>query len=941
MAQYRFAPIWNAYILEPETENFSLADVEEHGDANAGVTGNSLDNVITGDAKNNNLDGGMGADTLIGGLGDDAYVVEDAGDVVIEAADGGTNDLITAYVSYTLPDHVEVLVLQGYENLTGAGNDGANTLIGSDGGSNLLEGMGGNDRLFGYAGDDTLDGGEGADELWGWSGNDTFIVDDPGDIVTEDDDRGEDWVIASISYTLRNHVEHLHLKGSQGLTGIGNELDNRIIGNEGSNILEGRDGNDTLDGGTGADTLRGGTGDDSYLIDSTADVIEEEDDGGTDRVETSVSHALAAFVENLFASGNAAISLTGNALGNTIHGNGAANTLDGGAGVDTLEGGAGDDVYLVDDAGDLVTEADGEGTEWVEAAIDYALGDHLENLRLMGSQALAGQGNRLANQLIGALGNDTLEGDGGNDTLDGGAGADRLAGGVDDDLYQVDDPDDVVVELDGEGVDRVETSVSHALAAFVENLVAIGSAAVTLTGNALNNIIHGNAAANVLDGGAGGDTLEGGAGDDTYIVDDGDQVLEEAGGGIDTVRSATSYILGDHLERLIATGLAAVALTGNGLDNTLIGNAAANTFDGGAGADHLVGGDGDDTYIVDAADSIAELAGEGIDTVLTRSSFILGEHLENLTAAGTASIDLTGNGLNNRLTGNAAANVLDGGAGADILSGGDGDDTYIVDGADTIIELSGGGTDTVYSAFSHRLGDALENLAATGSSAIDLTGNALNNRLAGNAATNVIDGGSGADVMEGGAGDDILIVDNAGDGVSGGSGTDTVQTAISFSLGADVENLTAAAGIATLLLTGNAFGNSIIGNGGANRISGGLGNDQLSGGKGKDVFLFDTKPHKSANRDKILDFSVKDDSVWLENKVFKKLGTKGSEKKPAKLAKDFFALDKAKDANDHLIYSKKTGKLFYDADGSGKGKAVEIATISKKLAMTHKDFFVI
>ena len=97
----------------------------------------------------------------------------------------------------------------------------------------------------------------------------------------------------------------------------------------------------------------------------------------------------------------------------------------------------------------------------------------------------------------------------------------------------------------------------------------------------------------MLDGGAGADTLIGGDGDDTYIVDDADRIVEEAGGGIDTVLSATSTILGDHLERLVATGTAAVTLTGNGLDNTLIGNTAANTLDGAAGADHLQGGAGD------------------------------------------------------------------------------------------------------------------------------------------------------------------------------------------------------------------------------------------------------------------------------------------------------------------------------------------------------------
>ena len=357
MAQYRFDPIWNTYFLE-EAENFSLVDGQDHTDPNAGVTGNAFDNTIIGNDADNPLDGGEGADTLEGGAGNDAYAVDNPGDVVIEAEDGGSGDSVTAYISYTLPDHVEVLILQGFENIRGTGNGLANTLLGSDGGNNLLEGLGGNDRLFGFDGDDTLDGGEGADELWGWSGNDTFIVDDPGDVVSEDENRGEDLVIASIGYTLVDHVEHLRLVGSQGLAGIGNGLDNRIVGDGGSDTLEGRDGNDTLDGRAGIDVLRGGAGDDLYRVDNTDDVVEEEDDGGIDSVETTVSYALAAFVENLVASGSAAIALTGNGLANTLTGNAAENMLDGGAGADTLIGGDGDDTYIVDDADKIVEEAE-------------------------------------------------------------------------------------------------------------------------------------------------------------------------------------------------------------------------------------------------------------------------------------------------------------------------------------------------------------------------------------------------------------------------------------------------------------------------------------------------------------------------------------------------------------------------------------------------------
>jgi hypothetical protein len=133
-------------------------------------------------------------------------------------------------------------------------------------------------------------------------------------------------------------------------------------------------------------------------------------------------------------------------------------------------------------------------------------------------------------------------------------------------------------------------------------------------------------------------------------------------------------------------------------------------------------------------------------------------------------------------------------------------------------------------------------------------------------------------------------------------------------------------------------------NGGAgnDRLWGGLGNDVLKGSTGRDIFVFDTKPNRSANRDKIVDFKVKDDTFWLDNAVFTKLGRKGSEAAPSKLSKSYFALDKAKDHNDYIVYSKKKGVLSYDVDGSGsKYKAVEIATLSKNLKMTYNDFFVI
>jgi Ca2+-binding RTX toxin-like protein len=155
-------------------------------------------------------------------------------------------------------------------------------------------------------------------------------------------------------------------------------------------------------------------------------------------------------------------------------------------------------------------------------------------------------------------------------------------------------------------------------------------------------------------------------------------------------------------------------------------------------------------------------------------------------------------------------------------------------------------------------------------------------------------------------------------------------------------------------LTGSLGADRLVGAGGSDKLSGGTGddiliggtgNDTVTGGAGRDVFIFDAKlgtstTDRRVNFDTIKDFSVVDDSLWLDNAIFKKLGS-GSTSKPKLLSSKFFSLDKAKDANDCLIYNKKTGVLSYDADGSGSKVAVEFAQVKKGLALTHKDFFVI
>jgi Ca2+-binding RTX toxin-like protein len=540
---------------------------------------------------------------------------------------------------------------------------------------------------------------------------------------------------------------------------------------------------------------------------------------------SSSTSILASQYQNLVLTGIAAINGTGNTINNIITGNTGNNSLDGGVGADSMTGGLGNDIYVVDNVGDVVTEAASEGTDTVQSSITYILGANLENLTLTGTAAVNGTGNAL---------NNIITGNTGNNILDGGAGADSMTGGLGNDIYVVDHIGDTVIENVNEGTDTVQSSIAYALGVNLENLTLTGTTAINGTGNTLNNTITGNTGNNSLDGGAGADSMTGGLGDDTYVVDNvGDAVTEAASEGTDTVQSSITYALGVNLENLTLTGTTAINGTGNALNNIITGNTGNNSLDGGAGADSMTGGLGDDTYVVDdMGDMVIENVNEGTDTVQSSITCILGANLENLTLTGTAAINGTGNESNNALTGNSAENILIGGLG---------DDTYVVDNVgDTVIENVNEGTDTVQSSITYILGANLENLTLTGTTAINGTGNDSNNIITGNTGNNSLDGGAGADSMTGGLGNDIYVVDNVGDVVTeaASEGTDTVQSSITYILGANLENLTLT-GTTAINGTGNALNNIITGNTGNNILDGGAGADSMTGGLGNDIYVVD------------------------------------------------------------------------------------------------------
>jgi Ca2+-binding RTX toxin-like protein len=836
-----------SHTLGAEIENLVLLGTALSG------TGNGLANRITGNGANNVLDGMAGADITTGGTGDDLYRVDDAGDSVVEASGAGT-DSVEAAVTHTLGAHVENLTLIGSTAIDGSGNDLANIILGNDA-ANVLAGHGGND---------VLNGGAGADVMSGGTGDDVYVVDQEGDSVSEAGGGGVDRVQSAVAWVLADGFEVLTLTGSAAIAGTGNAADNSLYGNGAANFLN---------GAGGADQMYGGNGDDIYIVDHLNDRANETSaGGGTDEVQSSVSFQLEANVENLTLTGTGDTTGVGNALANVLIGNTGNNTLSGAAGADTMSGGLGHDVYWVDDAGDVVNEAESAGIDRAESAISYTLGLHVDNLTLTGTAA-NGTGNGLANVIIGNASANTLSGGDGDDTLDGKAGADTMIGGYGYDIYFVDDAGDVVSETFTGDLDTVQSLISYTLGANLDILTLAGTGHINGTGNLLGNVLNGNAGHNVLDGGGGADNMFGGLGNDTYIISDlGDKAFETSSvGGNDHVLSAISFQLGSNIEKLTLTGTGNTNGFGNENSNTLIGNGGNNTLSGGAGADTMTGGAGHDIYYVDVAgDVVNEAAAEGTDTVNSAITYTLGANLENLTLTGSAALNGTGNELNNVITGNAGANSLNGGngndtltggLGADTLNGGSGDDTYVIDGSDTLVEFAGGGNDTVQTSQSYTLLAEFEYLTLTGSLNVNGTGNAANNVLNGNAGNNTLDGGAGADNMFGGLGNDTYVVDNVLDRASENSalgGTDTVMSSVSFTLGANVENLTLTAS-GNVSGIGNDLANVINGNAGDNLISGGLGADALSGGAGNDSFLYGAAAHSTAAaRDTILSFASGD-----------------------------------------------------------------------------------
>lgn len=439
------------------------------------------------------------------------------GDGIVTVTPGTVTQDISSAFTYTVQtqalvtDTATVTVVTSPVDGT-AGNDQMLTTFvdqageevdGSDGPSDVILGYGGNDKIFAGAGDDdvyggpdhdfmrggsgadlidgsdgndVVDGGDGGDTMHGGAGDDVYYIDHIGDVIGGETG-GHDLVKTELDHILGDVYEDLWLiDETAALLGEGNALDNDIKGNSLGNTLRGHSGDDSIEGYGGDDTVYGGSGHDRILGDAGSDVL--FGDQGNDKLHGNRG-------SDLLTGGEGNDTLDAGEGADTLYGGEGNDLMSGGADADVMEGGAGNDSYIVQDAGDIVVEAEQEGTDSIKASVSFTLPDYVETLRMTGG-AILGTGNNqdnsifgngLSNVLTGFDGRDRLVGGAGDDVLRGGSGRDDLTGGVGDD---------------------------------------------TLNGGADADKLDGGAGNNSLRGGEGDDRMKAGADIDTFVFTSGD-----------------------------------------------------------------------------------------------------------------------------------------------------------------------------------------------------------------------------------------------------------------------------------------------------------------------------------------------------------------------------------------------------------------------------------
>ena len=808
----------------------------------------------------------------------------------VELAGEGNDTYLSGYWSARLAANVENLVLltpnavSNY-NLTFYGygaNDFTHKLIGNAL-DNTIDTTPYEDQLssqwwYSYrnnpltgAGTFRLDGGAGADTLIGGRGDDIYVIDNAADTVVETgySKTGYDWssdtveTIFSTAVAQFAHIENITLAGTAAVSATGDALANRLDGSL----------------NTAVNQLIGGAGDDTYVV-GAGDVVLEQPGEGIDTVVVASSSGTLARVsdyantENLrLAAGAGALNAQGDVNANTLIGslgNNRLNGLEGNDAVfdqgqndtltyygrmaaadnDTLEGGAGND-SLTSYGGDDVLDG-GAGDDSLIVYGRYAPYSGVQSATVTmrlgigdGHDAL-GRSNASVNAYV-------------LDFKPGVTIADVRLSAVDSTLT-VSLPDGTSIALYGamEWGSTTQMASDYILSMSFADGIRLGAAqlqailrttdhstpteladvllgaATADTINALggDDLVDGSNGDDLLDGGSGNDALYGGAGADTVSGSSGNDVLG-GGNGADVYRFSRGFGV-DSIDDLLGTG--------TGVDD---GAVDVVEFDGTiAVADVAVYRQVSGSTPVGLVLAVPA-SGDTVDLNRSYNAGTAGA-IERVRFGNGTQWDLSamksriggevGGDAGDTLNGTALADVLDGRGGGDTMTGLAGDDTYYVDSSsDQVIEASNAGTDTVVSTIDLTLAANVERLRLAGTASLRGTGNALNNLLTGNVGANRLDGSSGSDTMAGGLGDDTYAVDAAGDVITeqSGEGVDTVESMVSYTLGANVENLILL-GTGKISGTGNALDNRIVGTSAVNTLTGGAGNDRLDGGAAAD-----------------------------------------------------------------------------------------------------------
>ncbi len=614
-----------------------------------------------------------------------------------------------------------------------------------------------------------------------------------GDLVVEQPNEGLDTIYLNASgsvYTLPANIENLVVSLGQPFSITGNALNNSITANP--NI-----GGVTIDGGAGADTMVGSVMDNTFIVDNTGDVIVAPGDG-FDTVIVPFDYTLGAGIENATLSGSAAVAATGNDANNVLDGsgNGAANVLSGGLGNDTYRVGA----------GDVVVELAGQGADTVVIAAG-AMGSYslvgfsnVENITLADALGASGaEGNNADNVIYGNiegnvlsglggndsitdavgttdLGHDTLLGGAGNDTLTSFYGQDVLDGGAGDDLLQF-------VRQQATGSVVFGRGMGHDVAAggWTTSIKRVLFNADTSPGDLAFTRNGANLVATVT---STGDSLT-----LSHFFIDGQSWT--ATGEFGTFEFASDGL------PIPASAIALRAQAGNANtssagDDLLLGGSVSDTLAGAAGNDTLLGGDGDDD-LTGGLGSDALYGGHGNDVY----RFASGDGFDVIRESGGAAdrvrfTDLSSTDISIRQIGNDLW-FLQQSTGSGLFAVGDffSAASYELEAA----EFSNGVVwdNATLKTMASQITGTNGPDSLTGSSAADrIYGLAGNDTLTGLDGDDLLDGGTGNDNMAGGLGNDTFVVDSTSDVVSesSGQGTDTVQSSVTLTLAANVENLT-------------------------------------------------------------------------------------------------------------------------------------------------------